>query len=70
MEYSGINDTGFQDILCVIELPFRTFRNIPVTMEICLQGIQGHSLEFMGIQGNTGKQGDLQGNMFKHRNSQ
>ena len=36
-----------------------TFRDIPVSLEVGMQGIQGiqvNSLEFRGIQGNTGKE--------------
>ena len=49
MEYSGINDTGFQDIISVIELPFRTYRNIPVTTKGIWKYILGNTVEYREI---------------------
>ena len=57
-------------MLSIMEAPFKKFRNIPVNMNVRLQGLQGITLKFRGIKGNIAKEGNIKGNMCKHRSIQ
>ena len=47
--------------ISVIEFPFRAFRNIPVTMEVCMQGIQRNLYNSEGYREILGKKGTYRG---------
>ena len=54
---------GFREILSIIEVPFQ---DIPVNIKVDMHGIQGNTLVFKEIVGNTGEGGDIPGNLRIH----